>query len=114
VALLALAAKYLRGETGDDAGAIATVYAVERPGCRTAWIPVVRNTTINGNGVGASDQCGNGRDGMLDASLAVPGVKSGDYAGWRFNAPAAKAISAVTATWQGRGDTQPSTGGPRS
>jgi hypothetical protein len=41
---------------------------------------------------------------MLDASLAVPGVKSGDYAGWRFNAPAAKAISAVTATWQGRGD----------
>jgi hypothetical protein len=73
-------------------------------GCRTSWIPVVRNTTTNGSGVGAYDLCGNGRDGMLEASLAVPGVSSGDYAGWRFDAPAGTAITAVTVRWQGRGD----------
>jgi hypothetical protein len=82
------------------ANAGAGTYTVS--GCRTAWMPIVRDTT--GSGIGAYDLCVPGHEGELEASLAVPGIHSGDYAGWRFAAPQDTAITAVSVTWQGRGD----------
>jgi hypothetical protein len=84
------------------ADAVAGTYTVS--GCRTAWTPIVRNTSTSAYSLGALDRCANPADRMLEASFAVPRVNSGDYAGWRFDAPIDTAISAVTATWTGRGD----------
>jgi hypothetical protein len=84
------------------ADAVAGTYTVS--GCRTAWTPIVRNTSTSTYSLAAVDRCANPGDRMLEASFAASRVNSGDYAGWRFDAPMDTAISAVTATWMGRGD----------
>jgi hypothetical protein len=91
-----------------DAPAHAGVYTVT--GCRTGWVPDVRNT--GGNVVpSAFDQCDQATSRSLHASL--PGstnspeglrANAGDYSGWRFDAPPDTAIVGLSLTWNGRGD----------
>jgi hypothetical protein len=84
-----------------SAAAFGGTYTVS--GCRTAWIPEVRNTTGT-YAMGAFDQCAAGPDPMLHAGFSGDRINPGDYAGWRFEAPPDTAIEAVTMTWWGRGD----------
>jgi hypothetical protein len=73
-------------------------------GCRTGWVPDVRNTT-DAFGPGVFDQCAQQNADWLYASLGARFAPNlGDYASWRFDAPSATTIAAVTVTWHGRGD----------
>jgi hypothetical protein len=72
-------------------------------GCRSGWVPDVRNTsgTI---GFTTRDYCDNPAYGSaLYAALGGPYSTNnpGDYAGWRFVAPSDTTISRATVSWSG-------------
>jgi hypothetical protein len=71
-------------------------------GCRTGWVPDVRNTTGTLGPV-AQDLCDT--FGVLQAQLGTPYSinNPGDYAGWRFVAPPDTSMSRATIRWQGSG-----------
>ena len=61
-------------------------------GCRPSWVPEAHNTTGNFS-LGAYDLCDETAPSLY-ASFAAPQINAGDYAGWRFDAPAGTAIIA--------------------
>jgi hypothetical protein len=71
-------------------------------GCRTSWVPEVRNTSGEW-AIAAFDQCQQNVHGLY-AGFAAPRVNAGDYAAWRFEAPPSTAIVAASLRWSGRGD----------
>ncbi len=88
-----------------DASARAGVYTVS--GCRTGWVPDVRNTSGDPY-PGAYDECDQATSKSLYASVPAPvaggRANSGDYGGWRFVAPPDTVIVGLVLTWSGRGD----------
>jgi hypothetical protein len=85
------------------ASAHAGVYTVS--GCRTGWVPDVRNTS-GGAATAAYDLCDHSVR-SLSAGLpwnTTPRANAGDYGGWRFDAPANTVIDGLSLTWNGRGD----------
>jgi hypothetical protein len=72
-------------------------------GCRTSWVPDVRNTS-GPYVMGTFDQCDEPDVRWLYASFANGRINAGDYVGWRFDAPANTAIVSASIRWRGRGD----------
>jgi hypothetical protein len=72
--------------------------------CRAGWTPETR-LTPNAPAPGAYDFCDLPQHG-LSAEFPNNGmmIASGDYAGWRFDAPADTAIASATVRWVGLGD----------
>jgi hypothetical protein len=70
-------------------------------GCRTAWVPDVRNTTGTGKPE-VMDHCDT--EGVLRAALDTSVTNNpGDYVGWRFVAPPDTSISGASVRWFGLG-----------
>jgi hypothetical protein len=70
-------------------------------GCRTAWVPDIRNTS-GVVGPEVLDHCDT--EGLLRAGLGSQATSNaGDYAGWRFSAPADTSIAQVVVHWFGLG-----------
>jgi hypothetical protein len=80
-------------------------------GCRTGWVPDVLNTSGT-QGPSVVDRCSEAAH-LLEADLSGPVSTNnpGDYAGWRFVAPADTSISGATIRWYGWGH---DSGNPRS
>jgi hypothetical protein len=94
-----------------SASADAAVYTVS--GCRTGWTPEWRMTA--GSFASATyDLCDTPTYRSLSAGLAGGGARAnpGDYAGWRFDAPADTAIVGISLMWTGHGDYATADGGP--
>jgi hypothetical protein len=82
-------------------------------GCRTGWTPDARLSA--GTSAGATfDLCETPNYRSLSAGLGGDGPRAnaGDYAGWRFDAPANTAIVGLSLTWQGHGDVAAGDWGP--
>jgi hypothetical protein len=96
-----------------SASADAAVYTVS--GCRSGWTPEWRTTA--GSSTNATyDLCDTPTYRSLSAGLGGDGARAnpGDYAGWRFNAPADTAIVGIDLVWRGHGDYATGDWGPEA
>jgi hypothetical protein len=73
--------------------------------CRSGWSPDVQRAHGE-DGPNAYDVCELPEHGLAaDFSGSASRLAEGDYAGWRFDAPADTAIVRTVLRWNGRGDT---------